>query len=195
MYGMQRELQPYEKKQGINNLVKAAEYLNSAIEILEDAGDTTKADQLLRILGKIAMDTKVKSMPSLQAFLDHGVTPEDFKGLSQGDAFAKARVNTAFRKMGYTDREIASFIGPQNMMDEKESEKLLNPEGFYNKLLDWIQNPKEVSPASKEMRPGDEFSISSLSDKGSVDDLLNVEIGNDPLEVTDEEEKTFEDSD
>lgn len=58
MHGMQRELQAYDKKQGMNNLVKAAEYLHSAIEIFESAGMTEKADQVLKILGKIVLADK-----------------------------------------------------------------------------------------------------------------------------------------
>lgn len=52
--GMQRELQSYEKKQGIENLVKAADYLHSAMEILEEAGLTVQSEAILNILSKIA---------------------------------------------------------------------------------------------------------------------------------------------
>lgn len=55
--GMQRELQPFEKKAAVNNLVNAADYLNAAMEIFEEAGMTAKADQVLNILRKIAVDT------------------------------------------------------------------------------------------------------------------------------------------
>lgn len=54
MAGMQRELQSFEKKEGMQNLVKAVEYLQAAAEIFEEAGMTVKADQVLKILTKIA---------------------------------------------------------------------------------------------------------------------------------------------
>ncbi len=54
--GMQHELQAHDKKQGIENLVKAADYLHSAMDILEEAGLTAHADQILKILAKIASD-------------------------------------------------------------------------------------------------------------------------------------------
>ena len=54
--GMQRELSSQSVKQGMTNLVKAADYLNAAIEILEDAGMTAKADRLLAVMAKIAAD-------------------------------------------------------------------------------------------------------------------------------------------
>lgn len=56
--GMQRELQAHEKKQGMENLVKAADYLHSALEILEESGLTTQADEVLKILSKIAEDNQ-----------------------------------------------------------------------------------------------------------------------------------------
>src|SRR5271154_1460837 len=54
IHGMQRELQSHDKKQGMENLVKAADYLHSAMEIFEEAGLTAQADQVLTILAKIA---------------------------------------------------------------------------------------------------------------------------------------------
>jgi len=53
--GMQRELRPHEEKQAMGNLVQAVEYLQAAAEILEEGGLTAKADQVLRILGKIVL--------------------------------------------------------------------------------------------------------------------------------------------
>lgn len=56
IHGMQRELHSHNKKQGMNNLVKAADYLHSALEILEEAGFDTQADKVFQILKKIAED-------------------------------------------------------------------------------------------------------------------------------------------
>jgi hypothetical protein len=52
--GMERELRSHDQKQGFENLDKAVDYLDSASQILEEAGMTAKADQVLRILAKIA---------------------------------------------------------------------------------------------------------------------------------------------
>jgi hypothetical protein len=52
--GMQRELGSPIIKQGMEEIIKAADYLNAAVEIFEDAGMTVKADQVLNILSKIA---------------------------------------------------------------------------------------------------------------------------------------------
>jgi hypothetical protein len=82
IHGMQRELQSYDKKQGMDSLVKAAEYLHSVIEILEEAGLTAQADQVLTILAKIAIDehdAKQKSHKPPAKKTDphtHGLTPE-----------------------------------------------------------------------------------------------------------------------
>lgn len=230
IHGMQRELQAHDKKQGMQNLVKAAEYLNAAVEIFEQAGMTAKADQVLRILGKIASPiTHVRKMPSMKKLMDAGVTKEDLLGLGKGHALSKARVNTAFRSLGYTDKEIADFIGAHNMMGEREAELLLSPESSISKIQEWIKDPSMPIDPSKP-QPGERISFESISqdqqaahkpnghtqgltsekmvenlknhgivfnltDDAAADDIMNVEINDEPLEVMDEDpEKTFEDS-
>lgn len=143
IHGMQRELHGYEKKQGMASLAQAAEYLHSAAQIFEEAGLTAKADQILQILSKIAAthDTKVKMMPSLQALMENGVTNEDLKGVGRGDAFSKARVNTAFRRLGYTDKEIVHLLGKHNLMSEEEAAELMNPKGAPQRFMSWIKDP------------------------------------------------------
>lgn len=82
--GMQRELRSYDKKQGMDNLVKAADYLHSAMEILEEAGLTAKADQILSVLSKIAHDEqdakgkprKPKNPTHVSDKHTHGLTPD-----------------------------------------------------------------------------------------------------------------------
>lgn len=56
IYGMQREMQSHAKKEGMKDLVKAADYLHSALDILEEAGMTAQADKVLGILKKIASE-------------------------------------------------------------------------------------------------------------------------------------------
>lgn len=158
--GMQNELVKNATNVDASGVDKAVDYLNSAIGIFEDAGMHAQADQVLTILGKIAI-AGPQEYPSMSSMMEHGVKPSDLKDLSR-DAFSKARVNTALRKMGYTDREIAQFLGHHNLMGEKEAADLLSPDRSFSKVLDWIKNPKEVSP-SGSLHEGDEFGISSVA--------------------------------
>lgn len=173
IHGMQRELQAHDKKQGMQDLVKAADYLNAAVEIFEEAGLNAKADQVLRILGKIALaqdeqaaghDTKVKMMPSMKALMEKGVTHEDLRGVGKGDAFSKARVSTAFRALGYTDKEIGNLIGAHNVMSEDEAADLLDPNRSFGKIKNWIENPTApIDPSN--LQPGEEISLQSALPK------------------------------
>ena len=52
--GMQRKLAENDVEEGMFSLIKAVDYINSAVDILEEQGMQTKADQLLYILLKIA---------------------------------------------------------------------------------------------------------------------------------------------
>ena len=54
IYGMQREMNSFAKKEGMNGLVKAAEHLHSALDILDEAGLTVQSDKVLAILQKLA---------------------------------------------------------------------------------------------------------------------------------------------
>ncbi len=78
--GMQRELQAHEKKQGMENLVKAADYLHSAMDILEEAGLTVQAEGIFKILSKIAAEAHKPPHPKnpLNIHDPHtkGLTPE-----------------------------------------------------------------------------------------------------------------------
>jgi hypothetical protein len=84
IYGMQRELQPHDKKQGMENLVKAADYLQAAMEIFEAAGLTAQSDKVLSILAKIATDEqdakgkprKPKNPTTVSDSHTQGLTPE-----------------------------------------------------------------------------------------------------------------------
>lgn len=230
--GMQRELQPLVK-QASSDLVKAADYLNAAFEIFEEAGLTAQADRILDILGKIA-SSKVQKLPAIQVLLDAGVTEKDFLEFGQGSQFAKAKINKALRDAGYKDHDIANFIGKDNVLPEKDVEEL-GPASSLNRILKMVQDPVAAIPGSKTINPGEEVSIESLASKhkkpkdprkisdphtrgltpdkmvknllhhgtefnmaddGSADDLLNLEINNDGLEVTENNlnpEMDFED--
>lgn len=156
--GMQHELQPFEKRAAVNNLVKAADYLHAAVEIFEEAGMTAKADQVLAILEKIA-NKEVKEMPSIRALMGAGVTQEDLA--NPNSAFARARVCTALRRLGYTDKEIKNYLGDK-FLSEEEAADILNPERSFLQINDWFKNPHEpIGPADvQDKKP--EISMKSL---------------------------------
>lgn len=209
--GMQREMRPHEKKTAMSSLVNAADYLNAAAEIFEEAGMTAKADQVLRILGKIALaaqDTKVRAMPSVQKLMEAGVTPHDLRNTN--DPFSRARVNTAMRVLGYTDNEIQRFLGDK-FMSEEDAHDLLDPERPYKQISDWFKDPLDpIGPADVTDRKP-EVAVKSLlgpvapkaenisfesDDQSWAEDLLDLDINEAAVELTDSpEDKTFEDSD
>jgi hypothetical protein len=55
--GMQKELVKNATNQATNNLGKAVDCLNSAIEIFEEAGLNIQANQILKIISKIANES------------------------------------------------------------------------------------------------------------------------------------------
>ena len=233
---MQRELRAYEKKQGMDNLVKAAEYLHSAIDIFEEAGLNSKADKVLKILAKIALQSKGANipdvefgiMPSPEDWLKHGVTNKDIKEF-RVNFISKAKINKALRMMGYPEDKILRLLGSKNIMSVKEVEELLNPHATLNKIYDWMHDPNQsIDQPGSQIKPDHEIEFSSvadstpfdrhtkgltpdrmvknieehghpmnLADDGFADDLLNADIDDNVLEVTEGEDpsKTFEDSD
>lgn len=130
--GMQRELQSYDKNQGMKNLVTAVDHLHSAMEILEESGLTAQANKILDILSKIAADEQdAKGKPR---------KPKDPTAISNGHTH------------GLT------------------SERML-------------ENLKQHG------------TVFNMADDGAADDLLNLEINDKELEVTDGSsyQKDFED--
>jgi len=107
IHGMQRELHGYEKKQGMANLVQAAEYLHSAVEIFEEAGLTAKADQVLRILGKIVLADKKKE--------------EDSSKVDDNDTHHKSKHDQDFyEKMLEWIKNPATPVDPENPQPGEE---------------------------------------------------------------------------
>lgn len=217
--GMQRELQPFEKKAATTSLVDAVDYLHSAVEIFEEAGMTAKADQVLSILAKIANHgTHVRQMPNMKTLMQAGVTIEDIKSTNLGDPMAKARLNLALRRVGLSDKEIAEFVGPKNVMSEQDAKMLLDPERSFGKINEWFKDPeKPVDPMNPGPNETIEFnSMTHNNDSGpakpneivfksllapdaqaaKADDFLDLDINDAAMEVFDEapEDKTFEDS-
>ena len=58
--GMQRKLAESEIEEGMNDLPKAVDYINSAIDILEENGMKVIADRLLSVLLRIAQTHQSK---------------------------------------------------------------------------------------------------------------------------------------
>jgi hypothetical protein len=137
------------------NLVQAGECLHAAMEILEEAGLQVQADQVLRVLHKIASDpTKhVQKMPTMQKLLEHGMTVKDLQDFGHGDPGAKVRMNLALRKMGLKEHEIAQLIGKHNLVPEHELKT-------YEKFMGWIKDPTQVDEGPAQ--PGQTVSMESL---------------------------------
>lgn len=160
--GMTQELIKNASSHTTDNLDKAVDYLNSAIDIFEDFGMNIQASKVLKIIEKIAAgeNTKVMQMPSMNALIEAGMHVEDIKDISR-NPIAKARVNNAFRALGYTDKQIVSFIGHKYLMSEKEANELTDDSRSFKKMWEWMTDPIKVDPNSN-LKPGDEFSMKSL---------------------------------
>jgi len=161
---MEKELAFASKKEGINNLTKAAEYLHSAIEIFEEAGMQKKANQVLQILAKIAASslTEARQMPSLEDWKSAGVTLKELKEFKH-NPIAKAKINLALRQLGYKESELHKLLGSHNVMSEKEANDLCSSERSFGKMWDWMQNPnKLVDP--ENIQPGEEIEFKSLAE-------------------------------
>lgn len=135
--GMQHELQAHEKKQGIKNLVKAADYLHSALDILEESGLTAQAEEVLKILSKIAEDNQ------------------------------------------------EAHLGPHQHKKPKNPLKIHDP---HTKGLTPEKQVKNL------LHHGTPF---NMADDGKADDLLNLDIDDQALEITEgpSDHKDFEDED
>jgi hypothetical protein len=179
--GMHKELVKNATAQDRDNLEKAVDYLNSAIDIFEDAGMKTRADKVLNILRKIAAKN-VMQMPSIQALIEKGMRPEDVKDIAE-NPIAKARINKAFRALGYDDKQIANLIGKHNVMSQEEAEELTDESRAFSKMWDWMKDPTKVESGG-ELKPGDEFSIKSVAQ-----DMNDAKKPKDPRKVSDRHTK------
>ena len=150
---MQKELYKIASGQS-PDLIKAGEYLHSALEILEDTGLQKHADQVLGILEKIAIDpnapgrTYVKQMPTLAELMKHGLTHKDLQQFGKGDYVAKAKLNRALRNMGMSDKEIASFLGAHNVIPEGEL-KSFDPKTSLDNINEMIA--EEIKPPPEDI--------------------------------------------
>lgn len=211
MFGMQRELQPYNKKQGMNSLVQAAEYLQAAVEIFEDAGLNAKADQVLHILGKIAIaneQNKDKDFYSkVMTWMDNPGAPIDSENVQSGEELQFTSIvdddqtpdviefsslikdeAPSFSDEELRFRSVAAELGLLDSQDAKAKPK--NP----TKVSD--THTKGLTPEKMVSNLKGHGTMFNMADDGAADDLLNADIGDEPLEVSENElSETFEDGD
>lgn len=172
--GMRRELQSYDKKVAMDNLVQAGECLHSALVILEEVGLTVQANQVLSILEKIANDQNeagpkhkpTREFPNLQVFFDSGkFSPEDLKATMSGDPKAIAKVNAAMREHGVPEHKIMELMGknyiPSHRPSPKPGEEI-------------VISPLPSSPSLESNNPNEEM-ISMRSLLASVANELGVD--------------------
>lgn len=162
IFGMQRELQAHDKRQGMSNLVKAAENLHSAMEILEEAGLSAQANKVFKILEKIACDEHDAKTPHKPKNPTH-VSDRHTKGLTS-----------------------------------EKMVKNLSHHGTVFNLADAPDLDVNLKEIAKDITDkGGAFNMAfNVSEDQKADDLLNADIGEEPLEVSEPNpEKTFEDSD
>jgi len=102
------------------DLVKAADCLHAALEILEDQGLQARADQVLQVLEKIGQNSppiqKTAKIHSLKQLMEAGVTQHDLKEFARGNPMATAKLNLVLRKLGLSDHEMAKFLGHGSVM-------------------------------------------------------------------------------
>lgn len=153
--GMQQQL----RKQASTDqpdLVKAGECLHAAMEILEQAGLQSRADQVLSVLRKIAISdpTKyVQRIPTVQKLMEAGLTAADLQQFGKGDDGAKVKMNVVLRKMGLDEHEIAQFIGKHNVVSDHEIET-------YERFNSWMKDPLQLD--SGPALPGQSVEMKSL---------------------------------
>jgi hypothetical protein len=170
MTGMQRELVK-QASGGTPDLSKAAECLHAALEIFEEQGLTTRADQLMNVLYKIAQTQKTKpvmEMPSIKSLMEKGITQRDLMEFSKGNPVAKAKLNLVLRSMGLSEHHIGKLIGPGNVMSEKDAREVADPNRTFGKMFDWMKDPTApVDPANPQ--PGESLEFKSIAQQHKSD--------------------------
>ncbi len=221
--GMQRELQPFQKKAAVNDLVKAADYLHSAVEILEEAGMTAKADQVLSILAKLAHG---EGSEKIEKMIEESLDPMEMGGDEPLDM-------ESFKPLSITERMSLKPKEPEFLEVDDNDTKGKRDKDFYNEVMRQVKEEDENPEPEiiefkslmepKALPPGEELVFKSIAqelgliddndakprkpkdptkvyvpkaDDALADDLLDLEISENPIEVTETSAgKTFEDSD
>jgi hypothetical protein len=183
--GMQRELQPHDKKQGVENLVQAAEYLHSALEIFEEAGMTVQANKVLKILAKIATDSndakhhKEKKDPSYDKVMQWIENPN-------ADEREEISYESIARQPSAPGDEISmtSALGKDKLEPSKD-------DLVFKSIMDKNKADDNAAKVKKFKAPSIEQMVANLKDHGTMladdgfaDDLLNLDINDADLEVS-----------
>lgn len=104
--GMQSELVKQAHNVEVQDLSAAADYLNSAVQILDEVGMVEASDKILNILLKVA---QVPQESSLGVLLQSGFTLEDLSQIGQNDKLRSAVFET-LRSAGYDDNAIIKIL-------------------------------------------------------------------------------------
>lgn len=155
--GMQKEL----KKQASNtqpDLMKAAECLHAAMEILEAHGLQSKADKILIILSKIAKK--------------HALNDRHTKGLTSDKMIENLKHH------GH-----ALNLADDNFTDSNTE----NLEEEYQKWLNDTKKPLKLTHDDVDPELSGLLDVPSFDIDASDDDLFNMDLKEDSLEVFDKE--------
>lgn len=203
--GMQQELRK-QASADPPNLVKAAECLHAALEIFEDVGQPVLADQVLQVLEGISKQavthsSKAEAVPAPEELMAAGITQRDMQGLAKGDKSSVAKFNIVLRQMGISDHAMGQLIGPANVMSEEDARKVINPNLAFSKIWEMqstgqqAKQPSHSDPHTKGLTPDKEVenlkhhgTVFNMTDDSSADDeLMNMEVKDDALEVSDQD--------
>ena len=194
--GMQQEMQKQAAAKQ-PSLVKAAECLHAALEILEATGMQKSADKVLNLLEKIAEEHYAPPAPPpslpLHQLMAAGLTQRDLREFSKGSLYATAKVNLVLRGMGMSDYEMSGVIGANKIMSEEEAQQIINPNETIELETIADHHTKGLTP-KKQVKNishhGHQFNMVDDNDAIAIptfadDDLLEADIGDDMLEVFD----------
>jgi len=129
--GMQNELFKQASDIDMQNLSSAVDYLNSAAQILEEAGMIEASNKIIDMLFKVAtLNNKYagwgdKSFPAMEVFMSHGLNPKDLAHLPT-NPLIRAKVIKILRDLKYTDENIVKLLGIKNYFSLKQVDDILN---------------------------------------------------------------------
>jgi hypothetical protein len=177
--GMLQRLQGQNKNEGMENLVKAADYLQAAAEIFDEYGLMKQSDQVMRVLLKIAHEHKTHKPGDIIEFKSMRHHPD-----KPGDVIEMKSLEPGKNKpdVGSYEIEMESLLS-----DDQDARKKKAPKDRHIP-----KSPEQMAENYKQF--GWAF---NMSDDGKADDMLNLDIKEeDPLEVVEgPEEKDFEEED
>jgi len=126
--GMQKELIKNASNQETNNLGQAVDYLNSVVEIFEDAGMSAQANQVLKIISKIAQQSDENDAKNKQDRHTKGLTSDKMVSnlknhgtvfnLSDDGQAADDFLNAEVGDLEVSEKDLGSDL--QDFEDERE---------------------------------------------------------------------------